>query len=91
MGDRRIGDRRAPDKGVIKVSFKSAVIYLICAIVIIVSVSVNIVLARYYMRYKKAYEELYRENQEVIDYDFDEETEVKEVEEVEDEFPESTD
>ena len=88
MGDRRMGDRRAPDKGVIKISFKSAVIYLLCAVVLIVSISANIVLARYYIAYKKGYEELYQENQEMMQYNYSNENiETQEVEEV---VPEET-
>ena len=73
MGDRRVSDRRSPEKGVIKVPFKEAVIYLIFATLIIISVSANIVLARYYLEYKAGYEELnemyIREsNEEETDY-----------------------
>ncbi len=62
MGERRIGDRRAPEKGVIKVPFKDAVIYLVFSIIIIISVSANIVLASLYNKYRTAYEsEIYYE------------------------------
>ena len=45
MADRRIGERRSPEKGVIKIQFKDAITYLIFAVIIIISVSANIILA----------------------------------------------
>ena len=53
MGDRRIGDRREKETGVIKVQFKDAVIYLIISVILIISVSANIVLAIRNIHYKQ--------------------------------------
>ena len=50
MGERRQGDRRAPEKGVIKIQLKTAVIVIIVAIIIITSISLNIIL---YLRYRE--------------------------------------
>ena len=61
MGDRRIGDRREAEEGIIKVQFKDAVVYLIISVVIIISVSANIVLAIRNMHYKEELA-LYEEN-----------------------------
>ena len=56
MADRRIGDRRTPDKGTINIKFKDAVIYLAVSVIIIISVSANIVLIRKNRQYKKIIE-----------------------------------
>lgn len=56
MADRRMGDRRTPDKGTINIKFKDAVIYLVISIIIIVSVSANIVLIKKNREYKKTIE-----------------------------------
>ena len=56
MADRRMGDRRTPDKGTINIKFKDAVIYLAVSVIIIISVSANIVLIRKNRQYKKIIE-----------------------------------
>lgn len=56
MADRRMGDRRTPDKGTINIKFKDAVIFIVISIIIIVSVSANIVLIRKNREYKKTIE-----------------------------------
>lgn len=52
MGDRRVGDRREKQRGVINVKFKDAAIILIVAVTLIVSLSSNIILASKYKKYK---------------------------------------
>lgn len=58
MGDRRMGDRREREKGVIKIKFKDAIIYIIIAALFIISVSVNIIFINLYSKYKKDYESI---------------------------------
>lgn len=53
MGDRRIGDRREKEKGVIRIKFKDAVKYVIIGIVLLISIATNIVLAIKLNQYKK--------------------------------------
>ena len=65
MGDRRMGDRRAPEKGVIKIPLKNAILYIIIAAILIVSVSANIVLGKLYLEYKKYYENELEEEYDV--------------------------
>lgn len=57
MADRRQGDRREPEKGVIKIPFKDAVIYVVLAAIIIISIVFNIVLAIKLHHYRELYEE----------------------------------
>lgn len=66
MGERRMGDRRAPEKGVIKVPFKDAVIYFTFSLILIVSISANIILASLYNKYRTNYEYLVREDYEEV-------------------------
>lgn len=56
MGDRRQGDRREKPKGEITIKFKDAIMYLILAIFIIVSVSANIILLIRNKQYKEVIE-----------------------------------
>lgn len=56
MGDRRIGDRREREKGVIKIKFKDAIIYAVIAIILIISIIMNIIYFNLYKKYKKDYE-----------------------------------
>ena len=58
MGDRRVGERREPEKGVIKINTKNAIIYGIIAIVLIISISANIILANKYAKIKNKYGDL---------------------------------
>lgn len=70
MGDRRMGDRRAPEKGVIRIPLKHAIIYILIAAVIIVSVATNIVLLVRLSQYEDLYDELvheYYDDSEVAD------------------------
>lgn len=55
MPDRRKGDRRAPERGVIKIPFKDAITYLIFAVILIISFSANVVLAIRIKDYKENY------------------------------------
>ena len=57
MADRRQGDRREPEKGVIKIQFKDAVIYVVLAAIIIISIIFNIVLGIKLHHYRELYEE----------------------------------
>ena len=56
MGDRRVGDRRDKENGVIRVKFTDAVKYLIVAVILIISISANIVLIVRINQYKQALE-----------------------------------
>ena len=56
MADRRKGDRREPENGVVKIQFKQAIIYLIFAIILIISISANIVLTVKNRDYKERIE-----------------------------------
>ena len=58
MGDRRVGERREPEKGIIKINTKNAIIYGIIAIVLIISISANIILANKYAKIKNKYGDL---------------------------------
>ena len=58
MGDRRVGERREPEKGIIKINTKNAIIYGIIAIVLIISISTNIILANKYIEFKNKYGDL---------------------------------
>ena len=57
MEDRIQVDRREPEKGVIKIPFKDAVIYVVLAAIIIISIVFNIVLAIKLHHYRELYEE----------------------------------
>lgn len=59
MADRRVGDRRTPDKGTIVIQFKDAVIYIVIAIIMIISLSANIILIRRNIQYKNVLEDYY--------------------------------
>ncbi len=64
MPDRRVADRRAPEKGVIKIPLKTAIIGTIVSIVLITSFAGNIVLAvrnSYYKEELAKYESLVSE------------------------------
>lgn len=65
MADRRMGDRREQEKGVIRIEFKDAIIYLIITIVLIISISSNIVLVLRNKQYKKEIER-YKNNEEAL-------------------------
>ncbi|MBR3325475.1 MAG: hypothetical protein IKG14_05480 [Clostridia bacterium] len=53
MADRRIGERRAPEKGIIKIPLKRMILYLIFAIILLSSVVGNIILSIMYSEAKK--------------------------------------
>ena len=53
MSDRRIGERRAPEKGVIKLSLKKVILWVLVIIIILISVITNIVLGILYSNAKK--------------------------------------
>ena len=55
MGDRRKGDRRAPEDGVIKIQKKNIGIYAILIIMLIFAIALNIVLWFSYIKYKNQY------------------------------------
>ena len=65
MADRRMGDRRTPDKGTIVIQFKDAVICIVVSIIIIISVSANIILFNRNKQYRDVLESYYYED----DYD----------------------
>ncbi len=52
MADRRMGDRRTPDKGTINIKFKDAVIVIIVAVILIISIAINIILCIKNRQYK---------------------------------------
>ena len=58
MGDRRVADRRARPRGVINVKLKDAIIVLVIATVLIISISANIVLGVKYNKYKTYFYEM---------------------------------
>lgn len=77
MGDRRVADRRAKEEGVIKIQFKSAIIYLTIAVILIVSVSANIV---FFIRNRSYRDEIeYYQNSEELD-DLDDDLNIEEEE-----------
>ena len=55
MGDRRVADRRAPEKGVIKIELKKFIVYAILGIVLFISIIINIVLGILYAKLNKKY------------------------------------
>ena len=63
MSDRRIGDRRAQEPGVIRIKFKEAVWYIILIVVLVISITLNIVFA---------IKSKYKKDTEAIDYDYSE-------------------
>ena len=74
MADRRMGDRRTPDKGAIVIKFKDAVICIVVSIIIIISVSTNIILLNRNKQYRDVlesyyYGDNYDENLDVDEYD----------------------
>lgn len=84
MADRRMGDRRTPDKGTIVIQFKDAVISIVVATIIIISLSANIILIRKNIQYKQAIE-LYNWDDEYADYlDDEEDMEYEDIEDDED-------
>ena len=75
MGDRRQGDRRESEKGVLKIKFKNAVIYALIAIVLILSLSINVFLSILNRKYRTIIDQY--ESEEFYDEDYryeDEET-----------------
>lgn len=56
MGDRRQVDRRSPEKGVIKIKFSDAILYLTIAMILILSLLINVVLIYKNNQYKKEIE-----------------------------------
>lgn len=56
MGDRRKGDRRAPEEGVIKIQKKNILIYAILIIFFIIAVVLNIITWSAYIKNKKEYD-----------------------------------
>lgn len=77
MGDRRVGDRREKENGVIRIKFEDAVKYVIVGIILIISIAANIVLA-IKVHYYKNMAELYLELQDGI-YEDDEDVDVDEL------------
>ena len=69
MGDRRMGDRRAPEEGVIKLQKKDVIIFGVIALVLIISLTMNIVLTILYNKYKNQYEESF--DSEITEEDSD--------------------
>ena len=73
MGDRRNGDRRAPEKGVIRIPFHDAIIYISFTIIVLVLLVSVIFLAKKNAEYKEAYTTLnsnYEDLKEIVnDYD----------------------
>lgn len=59
MGDRRSGDRRSPEKGVVKIAFKDAFIYISFTIIVLILLVCVIVCARNVNYWKEQYVELY--------------------------------
>ncbi|MBR3134556.1 MAG: hypothetical protein IKG56_03755 [Clostridia bacterium] len=55
MGDRRVADRRAPEKGVIKIELKKFIVYAIVGTILLVSIILNIVLGILYSKLKAKY------------------------------------
>lgn len=58
MADRRMGDRRELEQGVVKIEIKKVVIYVIIAIVLIVSITLNIIFGIQCSEYKNKLEEI---------------------------------
>ena len=90
MSDRRVGDRRQPEPGVIKIKFQDAVWYIILIAIIIISVAANIVFAIKNNQYKQQINAFYNEENEDntdydddLDYDSSEENDVEEKDVVE--------
>ena len=52
MGDRRVSDRRTPEKGVLKIKTKSLIIFLVVFIVLIISIVYNVILGIIYFKSK---------------------------------------
>ena len=77
MGDRRVGDRRDRENGVIRIKFKDAVKYIIVGIILIISIAANIVLATKLKQYKSM-TELYLYD-EIVDEDSEEEIDINEL------------
>lgn len=53
MGDRRMGDRREKEQGVIRIKFKDAVTYVVLGVILLISLIVNIVLGIKLHEYRK--------------------------------------
>ncbi len=69
MSDRRIGDRRQPEEGVIKIKFQDAVWYIILVFILVISITANIVLAINNNRYKKEIDAAYYGEEFYVDVD----------------------
>lgn len=78
MGDRRIGDRRAKENGVIKIKFEDAVKYIIIGVILIISIATNIVLAVKVHKYKEM-TDLYLYDEDGIYGEYDDEVDVDEL------------
>lgn len=65
MGDRRMGDRREKEQGVIRIKFKDAVTYVVLGVILLISLIVNIVLGIKLHEYRKI-SELYLDMQNGI-------------------------
>ena len=92
MSDRRVGDRRQPEEGVIKIKFQDAIWYIILVTVIIISVAANIVLAINNNKYKKQINDYLSEDtmEDDYDYDYDYDYEENEVDQTIDEINANT-
>lgn len=90
MPDRRVGDRRQPEEGVIKIKFQDAIWYIILVTVIIISVAANIVLAINNNKYKKQINDYLSEDTMEDEYDYDYEYEENEVDQTIDEINANT-
>ena len=53
MSDRRMGERRAPEKGVIKLSLRKMVMWIVIGVIITVLIITNVILAILYSNTKK--------------------------------------
>ena len=73
MGERRMGDRREKEKGVIKVKLHEAIVIIVITIVLLISISANIILAIKYNQYKTYFYDLagQTEYEDVDDYEED--------------------
>ena len=75
MSDRRMGDRRTPDKGMLVIPFKDAVIYIVIATIMIISVTANVILLNRNKQYKDLIESYYYDDEDIEYEDEIEETE----------------
>lgn len=56
MGDRRKGDRRAPEEGVIKINAKKLWIYIVLMVFLIGAIALNVVVWAAYIKQRKQYD-----------------------------------